>query len=162
MATRVQHFYDEVDFGGVTTPRPMLTLVHDAGNYDDLERTAPGVASRGVHKNVLSGLVGLYASMLTSFWAFFARDAATALVMTVVTVLMILYFGLIVGGILLTDTPAPNERQRSFAEFLNGRVEILTGTLSGKEVVFQILFLPACMVFLATTVGIIARVSQGA
>ena len=29
MATRAQHFYDEVDFGGDTTPRPMLTLVHD-------------------------------------------------------------------------------------------------------------------------------------
>ena len=162
MATRAQHFYDEVDFGGDTTPRPMLTLVHDAGNYDDLERTAPGVASRGVHKNVLLGLAGLYASMLTSFWAFFARDAATALVMTMVTVLMIIYFRLTVGGILLADTPSPNERQRSFAEFLNGRAEILTGTLLGKEVVFQILFLPACMVLLATAVGIIARVSQGA
>ena len=161
MATQVQHIYDENECHGDTMPRPVLTLVLDTGNYDDLERTAPGVASRGVHKNVLIGLVGLYAAMLTSFWAFFARDTATALVMTIVTVLMIVYFGLIVGGILLADTPAPDERQRSFAEFLSGRVDILTGTVTGKEVVLQMLFLPACMVVLATTVGIIARVSQG-
>ena len=161
MATQVQHIYDEVERTVDTTPRPMLTLVREASNYDDLERTAPGIAARGVHKNLLLSLVGLYATMLTSFWSFFARDTATALVMTMVTVLMIVYFGLIVGGILLADTPAPDERQRSFAEFLSGRVDILTGTVTGKEVVLQMLFLPACMLVLATTVGIIARVSQG-
>lgn len=37
-------------------------------------------------------------------------------------------------------TPAPDERQRSFAEFLSGRVDILTGTVTGKEVVLQMLF----------------------
>ena len=161
MATQIQHCFDDVEYDGDTAPRPMLTLVRDAGNYDELQRTAPGVASRGVHKNVLLGLVGLYAAMLTSFWTFFARDTATALVMTMVTVLMIVYFGLIVGGILLADGPAPDERQRSFAEFLSGRVEILTGTVTGKEVALQMLFLPACMAVLATTIGIIARVSQG-
>ncbi len=115
----------------------------------------------GVHKNVLLSLIGLYAAMLTSFWAIFTRDTATAMVLTIVAVLMIVYFGLIGGGILLADTAVPNERQRSFAAFLSGRVEILTGTLTGKEAVIQMLFVPACMVVLATTVGIIARVSQG-
>jgi hypothetical protein len=47
MATQVQYFYDEVECHGYMTPSPMLTLVQDAGNYDELERTAPGVASRG-------------------------------------------------------------------------------------------------------------------
>ena len=115
----------------------------------------------GVHKNVLLSLIGLYAAMLTSFWAIFARDTATAMALTIVAVLTIIYFGLIVGGILLADTAVPNERQRSFAAFLSGRVEILTQIVTGKEVVLQMLFLPARIVVPATSVGIIARVSQG-
>jgi hypothetical protein len=44
-APQVEHNVPAVDL----IPHPMLTLVHDADNYDAIERTAPGVASRGVH-----------------------------------------------------------------------------------------------------------------
>ena len=36
----------------LVAPKPVrrhLAIVPDAGNYDELERTAPGIASRGVH-----------------------------------------------------------------------------------------------------------------
>lgn len=155
-APQVEHEVPAMDL----TPRPMLTLVHDAGDYDAIERTAPGVASRGVHPGALVGLVGLYAAMLASFWTFFARDTEAALVMTMVTVLMIVYFGLIVGGILVADAPVPGEPQRSFAAFLAGPVETLNDVITGRQAVVQMLFLPACMVVLATIIGIIARVSQ--
>lgn len=141
-------------------PRPMLTLVHDVDDYDAIERTAPGVASRGVHPGALLGLVGIYATMLTSFWTFFARDMSAGLVMTMVTVLMIVYFGLIVGGILAADAAMPGERQRSFREFLAGPVETLNDVVTGRQAVIQMLFLPACMAVLAAVIGIIARVSQ--
>ena len=75
-----------------------------------------------------------------TFWTFFARDAATALVLTVVSVFMILYFGLIAGGIVLSDTPAPGEHLRSFPEFIKGPVDILTGTITGREAAVQMLF----------------------
>ena len=161
MATQVQQFHDEIEFATAERPRPMLTFVRDAGNYDDLERTAPGVAARGVHRNVLLGLVGLYAAMLMSFWILFVGDSSSALVMTMVTVLMIVYFGLMVGGILLADTPAPNEHQRSFGEFLRGPVDIINGVITGRQAAIQMLFLPACMLTLAVAIGIIARLSQG-
>lgn len=137
--------------------RPTLILVHDANFYQEIERPAPGVASRGVHPGVFAGLVGLYAAMLASFWAAFAHDTGTALVLTMVTVLMIVYFGLIVGGILSADAPAPGERQRSFAAFLKGPVDTLNEVITGRQAVVQMLFLPAAMLALAITIGLLAR-----
>ena len=159
MAT--QPIYDLAS-GTLVAPEPVrrhLAIVPEVGNYDELERAAPGIASRGVHPATLGLLVSVYAAMLLAFWTFFARDAAAALVLTVVSVFMILYFGLIAGGIVLADTPAPGERLRSFPEFIKGPVDILTGTITGREAAIQMLFLPACMAVLATTIGIIARVS---
>lgn len=158
MATRIEYAQDLQP--SAQRPQPLLTLVHDAGNYDDLERSAPGIAARGVHRSVLGALVGFYGAMLLSFWTFFARDPHAAFALAAVTVLMIMYFALVVGGIALADTPAPGERQRGFAEFLRGPVDILTGVVTGREVLLQMLFLPACMVVLATIIGCIARSSQ--
>lgn len=98
--------------------------------------------------------------MLLSFWAMFARDAAIELVLAVVTVLMIMYFALIIGGIALADSPLVGERQRSFREFMHGPVDIATGIITGREAAMQMLLLPACMIVLATLIGIIARISQ--
>ena len=97
--------------------------------------------------------------MVASFWTFFARDAYAASVLAMVTLFMVIYFSLIVGGILLADSPVPGERQRSFGEFLNGTVEILAGTISGREATMQIFLLPAAMMTLAAIIGVIARLS---
>ena len=138
---------------------PKLTLVHDADFYEEIERPAPSVASRGVHPGVLGALVGLYAMMLASFWTFFVRDAEAALVMTMVTVLMIVYFGLLVGGILSADAPVAGEPRRSFSEFLRGPVDTLNEVVTGRQAVVQMLFLPTAMLALAVAIGIIARLS---
>ena len=140
-------------------PRPMLTLVHTAGNYDAIERTAPGVAMRGVHPGALVSLVGLYAAMLSGFWIFFARSPEAALVLVMVTVLMLVYFALVIGGILVADAVDPAEPQRGFGAFLKGRVETLTEVITGKQALMQMLFLPACMAVMAMTIGIIARLA---
>ena len=160
MATQFKHHAFDPISDTTKIARPRLALVQDVSNYADLERHVAGVAARGVHPRVLGIFVGCYATMLLSFWAMFARDAATALVLAVVTVLMILYFSLIIGGIALADSPVVGERQRSFDAFLRGPVDIATGIISGREAAIQMLFLPGCMVVLATTIGIIARVSQ--
>jgi hypothetical protein len=106
-----------------------LVIIPDAGNYDELKRTAPDIASRGIHPATLGLLVGMYVAMLVSFVTFFARDTSAALVLTVVSVIMTLYFALIAGGIVLADSPAPGERLRSFQEYIKGPVDILTGTI---------------------------------
>lgn len=160
MATQFQFHDDDFERNAAPTPfvaPPKLTLVHDADFYEEIERPAPGVASRGLHPAVLGALTGLYAAMLASFWAFFARDTEAAMVMTAITVLMIMYFGLVVGGILSADARAPGERQRTVAEFLRGPVDTLNDVVTGRQAVVQILFLPACMLVLATTIGLIAR-----
>ncbi len=159
MATRIKEseFQDELPVELATAPT--LRLVGSDDAYADLERPAPGVANRGVHPQLLVALVGFYAMMVASFWTFFARDPAAAGILVVVTLFMVIYFSLIVGGILLADSPAPGERQRSFGEFLNGPVEILAGTISGGEATMQILLLPAAMMTLAAVIGVIARLS---
>lgn len=159
MATRIMEAEFQAWAQVEPVTKPALRLVRPDDPYAELERPAPGVASRGVHSNVLVALVGFYAMMVGSFWAFFARDPAAAGVLVVVTLFMVMYFSLIVGGILLADSPAPGERQRSFGEFLNGPVEILAGTISGREAAVQILLLPAAMMTLATVIGVIARLS---
>ena len=160
MATQFKFHEDDLEYADAQTPpvaRPRLTLVHDADSYEEIERPAPGVASRGLHPAVLGALTSLYAAMLASFWTFFARDTEAAMVMTAVTVLMIMYFGLVVGGILSADARAPGERQRTVAEFLRGPVDTLNDIVTGRQAVVQIRVLPACMLVLATTIGLIAR-----
>ena len=137
-----------------------LTLIHDAGNYSDLEHQVAGVASRGMHPATLGVFTSLYALMLATFWASFAYDAPTALILTVVTVLMLMYFSLVIGGIMLADSAVVGEHQRDFSDFLRGQVDIATGLISGREAVMQILLLPSLMLVLAIAIGIIARVSQ--
>lgn len=159
MATRIMESEFQANPPAEVATAPTLRLVSSDDPYAELERPAPGVASRGVHPNVLVALVGFYAAMVGSFWTFFARDPAAAGVLVAVTLFMIMYFSLIVGGILLADSPAPGERQRSFAEFLNGPVEILASSISGREATVQILLLPAAMVTLAAVIGVIARLS---
>lgn len=56
MATRIEYMQDL--WPSVRQPQPLLTLVHDAGNYDDLGRSAPGMAARGVHRGVLGAPAG--------------------------------------------------------------------------------------------------------
>ena len=76
-----------------------------------------------------------------------------------VTVLMLVYFALVIGGILVADAVDPAEPQRGFGAFLEGRVETLTELITGKQALMQMLFLPACMAVMAMTIGIIARLS---
>ena len=161
MANRALLLDVDVDRADNARSEPQLKLVHDASNYSDLERCAPGVGQSGVHPRVLGILVTGYAMMLVSFWISFARDLETAALLTVVTVLMIIYFSLVAGGITLADTPAPGERQRSFSEFLHGPVQTLTGVIDGREAAVQILLLPACLTTLAIAIGVIAQITNG-
>ncbi len=160
MATRIKE--SEFQAAGALAEqamRPTLRRVMADDPYAQLERPAPGVSSRGVHPNVLVFLVGFYAMMVASFWTFFARDPSPTGVLVVVTLIMVIYFSLIVGGILLADFPAPGERQRSFGEFLRGPVAIVTGTINGREATMQVLLLPAAMMALAAAIGVVARLS---
>lgn len=156
MATQFKQVTSEQPTAETLPYKPHLVLVHDSGSYEDLKRHVAGFASRGVHPRVHGILVGCYAAMLLSFWAIFGRDGPTDLELTVVTILMIMYFSLLVGGIILADSPA-EDHQRSFREFMRGHVNIATGIISGREAVMQILLLPGLMLMMIIMIGIIIR-----
>ncbi len=137
--------------------QPHLRIVRDADGYDDLLRLAPEVGTVGIHPATLGIVASLYAALVAVFWLTFVRDAETGLVLAVVTVLMIMYLGLLLGGIAVADAPPPGTASRSFRDFVRGKVEIATGAIDGHEALLQIVFLPVCMVSLALVIaGIVA------
>ena len=152
-------------FRRASTPAaPSVTLPPQAPtserSFEGLRRAAPDLGVSGVHPSVIVALVGLYAVLLLSFWIMFGTPE-TALTLGIITVLGITFFGLLGGGILLSDSIPKGAQGRSFGEFLEGRVLIATGWIPGKEALSQILALPVALVLGATVFGLIWRLTAG-
>ncbi len=128
--------------------------------FDELRRAAPDLGVSGVHPSAIVALVALYAVLMLSFWISFGTPE-TALTLVVITALAVMYFGLLAGGILLSDSLPDGVRARSFGQFTEGRVLIATGWIRGKEALSQILALPAALVLGATIFGLIWRLTAG-
>jgi hypothetical protein len=126
--------------------------------YAALRREAPSVGQRGVHSAAFALCGSAYGAMLFAFWAAFGREGYSALVLAVVSVLMLVYFSLILGGLTFSDTPTPGTL-RSFRAFLDGPVETATGVISGRAAMVMIAGLPALLAVMALTIGIIARIT---
>ena len=129
-------------------------------SFEGLRRAAPDLGDSGVHPSVIVALVGLYAVLLLSFWIMFGSPE-TALTLGIITVLAIMFFGLLAGGILLSDSIPKGVQGRSFGEFLEGRVLIATGWIPSKAALAQILALPVALVLGATVFGFIWRLTAG-
>lgn len=93
---------------------------------ETLHRVQPGVGLTGVHPAMVKAVAGLYAAMVAVFWLVFGHGEAM-LALGFITVLGLMFFGLLTGMSLLADTPAPGERIRSLNDCLAGRVIIDTG-----------------------------------
>jgi hypothetical protein len=146
------------------TPRERIQLVAHRktpapDSSDTLRRPAPGIGAAGVHPRAVVAVLGLYAALLATFCVFFATPE-TGLVLFVIVVLAIMYFGLLGGGLLLADSRSPAEPRRSFAEFLNGPVSISTGRISGREALVQMIALPVALVGGAMIFGLIWRATS--
>ena len=97
-----------------------------------------------VHRTavVLPAVAAAY--LVAGAWIVFGHGE-TNLVLAVVTLVLVMFAGLMLaGGAYALDT-AP-ERPRSFAEFLKGKVETATGPLSGLEALSEIATLPLVLV----------------
>ena len=129
-----------------TIHAPARVTVPDTSErpFEDLRRYAPDAGASGVHPKAIAGLIGLYGLLVCSFWAFFG-DHETGLTLAIITVLAAMFFGLLGGGILLSDSVPRGERGRSFDDFVAGRVLTATGWIEGKEALAQILTLPLCL-----------------
>jgi hypothetical protein len=143
-----------------TVLAPPATAAAADRDFEEFRRNAPDVGVSGVHPNAVVALLGLYGVLMLSFWLFFGGPA-TALTLTVITVLGLMYFGMLGAGILVSDSPPPGERGRDFGEFLNGRVLTFTGWISGTEALWQIIALPAALSAGAVVFGAIWRFTAG-
>jgi hypothetical protein len=128
--------------------------------FELLRLDAPDVGRTGIHPNAIVALLAAYASLMLAFWIFFAT-AETALTLGVITVLGTMYFGLMGGGVLLSDSLPRGGRGRAFGAFLEGRALIATGWISGREAFAQIIVLPVCLTIGAAVIGLIWRVTPG-
>ena len=128
--------------------------------FEELRRDAAELGQTGIHPFAVHALTGTYAALLVVFWMIFGGPD-TALTLGVITVLGIMFFGLLTGGILMSDSVPRGVRGRSFSEFLQGRALIATGWISGREAFAQIILLPVSLIFGAIAIGLIWRVTAG-
>lgn len=155
-------FAPSPSFRDTTRPsiRPAATVSRADREFEDLRRDAPDLGVNGVHPTAVKALIGVYALLLLTFWLFFG-GLETALTLGIITVLGVMFFGLLGGGILLSDSIPKGERSRDFSEFLNGQVSIATGWISGREALAQIIILPLALRAGAVVFGTIWRLTAG-
>ena len=146
-------------------PPTMVTAVEsetahnpDVGDGKTLHRIQLDVGQTGIHPIIIKAVAGLYASMVLVFWITFGRGEAT-LALGFISLLGAMYFGLLTGGTLVSDTPDAGNGVRSFSQFLNGRVVTYTGWITGREATLQILTLSALLVVTAVVLGVICRLN---
>ena len=105
-----------------------------------------------VHPGAIGLAMGGFGLFIVASWAGWSFGYTT-LLLTVVTGLAAMYFGLMIGLGRNAAQFRGDVGTRSFRAFLNGYVQILTGRVSGRDALAQIVFMPillgATMAFFA-------------
>jgi hypothetical protein len=145
---RRAHSHDQSP--GLVPPRTSLKLIVPT------EPSPAAVTDTTVHPVAVAIPLVCSAWFLLVSWVAFA-GGETSLVLAVVTLIGVMFLGLVVGGGALARdmVPMPKHR-RSFQEFLNGNVEIATGRVRGNEALLQIAALPVSIAIGATIIAAIA------
>lgn len=129
-------------------------------SFEELRRDAADLGVSGVHPTAIKALIGAYAALLLVFWLFFGGPE-TALTLGIITVLGVMFFGGLGGGILLADSVPRGVRGRSFGDFIEGRALIATGWITGREAFAQIIALPLTLLLGGVVFGTIWRLIAG-
>ena len=92
-------------------------------------------------------------------WAVFGgTDTVTVLAM--VTVVLVMYGGLMLGGgAFARDVTPDRARTRSFRAFLTGRVDTATGPLTGRQALMEIATMPVTLALGGTAILAIAALT---
>ena len=89
-------------------------------------------------------------------WAAFG-GGETSLVLAVITVFALMFFGLFVGGGAMARNVTPDRAHgRTFQAFLDGDVDIGTGRITGREALYQIATMPVALAVGFTVIALIA------
>jgi hypothetical protein len=99
-----------------------------------------------VHPGAIWIPVAAFAWFVTAAWIAFAGDREAAVSIFVVGFINLMLIGLLAGGGWYSRDMTPDRRKdRTFGAFIRGKVEIATGTITGKEALLQIAAMPVIL-----------------
>ncbi len=109
-----------------------------------------------VHPVAVAIPVMAAAWFLVVAWAAFG-GGETSLVLAVITVFALMFFGLFVGGGAMARNVTPDRAHgRTFQAFLDGDVDVGTGRITGREALYQIATMPVALAVGFTVIALIA------
>jgi hypothetical protein len=138
--------------GPVTRREPALTVLTTPA-----AKPEPNLlADTSIHPVAVAIPVAAAGWFLVVAWAAFG-GGETSLVLAVITVLALMFFGLFVGGGAMARNVTPERAHgRSFQAFLDGDVDIGTGRITGREALYQIAAMPVALAVGFTVIALIA------
>ncbi|MGD9738793.1 MAG: hypothetical protein AB7O56_07165 [Bauldia sp.] len=111
-----------------------------------------------MHPRVFGLAIASYGAMLLVLWLLFVTGADMVVTLFVCTAYFAMYFGVPVAMYRLAAKAAPPAASGSFAVFLRGGLETVSGTISGWSAMVQVLVVPVSLTFGLIAMGIIAKV----
>jgi hypothetical protein len=113
-----------------------------------------------IHPIAVAIPVAALAWFLLAIWIGFG-GSETSLVVAAVSFLAVMYASLIAGGgASARDVRIGRSRRRSFSEFLEGDVEIATGSITGRQALQQIAIMPVSLVIGGSVIIAIAVLTR--
>ena len=119
-------------------------------------RTANQLPDTSVHPVAIAIPLACAAWFVIVNWVAFGGGEAS-LVLAIVTLICAMLLGLMVLCAAMSRDMTPERaRHRSLRAFLNGPVDIATGTLSGRQALIQIASMPVALALAFTAIALIA------
>jgi uncharacterized membrane protein YtjA (UPF0391 family) len=130
-----------------------LVLGQDRGRVDDKHRSNyDSMPGDEFPTAVYRSVVIAFAWMMIAAWLAFGGASGTDLDLAIATVLFVVFLALPI--IMYRTARNRLQRQRTvLKEFISSRVDIATGTLSGREAWLEVLLIPIALALAATLIG---------
>lgn len=131
------------------------------GQPTSTDRTPPsGSGVRGIHPVIFKAILFAAIWYLAAVVLLFAWDSESAYLMGVVSVFVIIATGVVIipASYTLND-PRWSSRTVAPSRFLDSRIPIATGSLTGAHAAVQILLLPVGLALAVTVIGLIWSVT---
>jgi len=109
-----------------------------------------------LHPGVYVSFVGCWAALIAVFLATFAESPFTLFMLAVVIGYSIMFFGVpyVMSRVAPPKTDIGNV---AFLDFLRGKVQTLTGPVSGSEALMQVLMVPVALTLGGIAIGFIVH-----
>ncbi len=139
---------NDVVAGGPSSPKPQI----EKGRGSEQRAGSASLPGDELPPAVYRTVIVAFAWMILAAWLAFGGATGTDLDLAVATVLCTVFLAI---PVILRRT-ATNQLQKSHRlakQFLESRVDIATGTVSGTEVWLQVVLIPVALALAATLIG---------